>query len=182
MKKINWSAIKKMLFAYLAVSKILYWISIIPADFEGVGSVIWERIVERDLVIIVIIVITYFFEKNVKNRSGVLAHVKLLAGNYVLYTATLIIYVMIVESMPPTPANLWLIITNQFMLNATIIFFILMFALEAKERFKKKEAQEYAVEIQCTNVKLEMLKTLLDDGVLSQEEFDIQRVKLGCVL
>ena len=178
MKKINWSAIKKMLFAYLAVSKILYWISIIPADFEGVGSVIWERLIEQDLVVIAIIVITYFFDKNVKKQRGVLAHIKLFAGNYVIYVATLIIYVMILGSILPTPANLWMIMTSSFMLEWTIIFFILMAAIEAKERLKKKEAHEYAVDIQCTSVKFEMLKTLLDDGVLSQEEFDKQKTKL----
>ena len=152
MKKINWSVIKKMLFTYLAVSKILYWISIIPADFESVGGVIWQRLIEQDLVVIVVIVITYFFDKNVKKQNGVLAHIMFFVGNYVIYIVILIIYVMIVASIFPTPANLWEIMTSSFIYNWTIIFFILMVAVEAKERFKKKEAQEYALDVQCTNI------------------------------
>ena len=178
MKKINWLAIKKMLFTYLAVSKILYWISIIPVDFESVGGVIWQRLIEQDLVVIAVIVITYFFDKNVKKQNGVLAHIMFFFGNYVIYIVTLIIYIMILSSIIPTPVNLWRIMTSSFMLNWTVIFFILMVAVEAKERFKKKEAQEYALDVQCADIKLGMLKTLLEDGALTPEEFDIQKMKL----
>ena len=181
MKKRNWTAIKTILVTYLAISKILYWIFLIPADFDGVGgivSVLWERLIERDLVIIVIVAITYFFEKNVKNQKGILAHVKLVVGNYLIYMVTLIIYLMILESMLPTPANLWMIIRSPFISTSTIIFIILTGAIETKERFKKKEAQEYALDIRCTEIKREMLKTLLDDGVLNQEECDKQMAKL----
>ena len=178
MKKINWSAIKTILFTYLAISKILYWINVIPANFEGVGRAVWERLLERDLVVIAVIVITYFFDKNMKNQKGVLAHIKYVAGNYAIYIVTLIIYVLILNSIIPTPANLWSIMTSPFMLEWTIIFFILFVAIEAKDRFKKKEAYEYALEIQCTSIKLEMLEALLDDGVLTHEECDKQKAKL----
>jgi hypothetical protein len=64
------------------------------------------------------------------------------------------------------------------MLNWTVTFFIIMAAMTAKEHFKKKEASKYALNIQSTDIKLEMLETLLDEGALSQEEFEKQKGKL----
>ena len=171
-----------MLFSYLAVSKMVYWINLITSDYEEVWRLVWQRFLAQDVLIIVVIVFIHFFEHKLvlkqKKWNSVLADTITAIGGYVIFFVVALIYVMIVNSLPPTPANIWLIITSGFMINLTVIYFIIFVALTMKERFKKKEAYKYALDIQSMDIKVEMLKTLLDDGVLSQEEFDKQEAKL----
>ena len=182
MKKSNLKAIKMMLFSYLAVSKILYWINLISTAHDDVWRVISQRLLEQDILIIGVIVFTYFFEHKfvLKQRkwNGFLAEIIIAIGGYLIYCILLVGYVLAVDSMLPTPANVWLIVSAPFMFNMTVLYFTVHIIMTVKERFKKKEAYEYALDIQSANIKIEMLKTLLDDGVLSQEEFDKQEEKL----
>ena len=64
MQKKKWAPIKKMLFTYLAISKIVYWIDIISAadNLEGVVQVVSQRLINRDIVVILLIIFTYFLE------------------------------------------------------------------------------------------------------------------------
>ena len=184
MKKRNWTPIKEMLFAYLAINKMLYWINIIPAasDFGGVTHVILERLIQRDIVLILVIVFIYFFEEKVilkQNRwNGFLGQIMLAVGGYGMFSIVMVTYLWVLNLILSTPVNMGTILTSPFMLEQTIIFFIIMAVLIVKEHFKKKEASNYALGIQSTNIKLEVLNTLLEDGALNQEEFERQKVKL----
>ena len=171
-----------MLFSYLAISKMLYWINFIFAGYEDVWRVVLQRFLTQDILIIIVVVFIYFFEHKFvlkqKKLNSTLADIITAIGGYIIFFVVALIYVMIVDSQLPTPANIWLIITSDFMINLTVVYFIIFVALTMKERFKKKEAYNYAVDIQSMDIKMEMLKTLLDDGVLSQDEFDKQEAKL----
>ena len=184
MKKENWSSIKEMVFAYLAISKMLYWISIIPTvnNLQGMGRVVLERLLERDFVLITFIVGIHFFEKKFILQQdrwrGVSGQIMLAISGYGMFTIILLTFIWGVGLILSTPVNMGELLSGPYMRNMTMIYFIIFGAMTVKEHFKKKEASEYALDIQSTNIKLEMLKTLLEDGALSQEEFDKQKVKL----
>ena len=182
MKKINWSAIKVMLFSYLAISKMVYWFNLVFAGYEDVWRIVLQRFLTQDILIIIVIVFIYFFEHKFvlkqKKLNSFFADIITAIGGYIIFFVVALIYAMIVSSLLPTPANIWLLITSDFMVNLTVVYFIIFVALTMKERFKKKEAYDYALDIQSMALKIEMLKTLLDDGVISQEEFNKQEAKL----
>jgi hypothetical protein len=182
MKKVNWKAIKIILFAYLAVSKMLYYINIVALGYDEVWRHVLQRSLQQDVLIIIIVVFIYIFDNKVTEKinkhNGGLAYIISAIGGLVIYITTLLVYVLIIDLALPTPANVVRIMTSSFMLEHSIIYFIIFVALTMKERFKKKEAYEYALDIQSTDIKIEMLKTLCDDGVLSQVECDKQEAKL----
>ena len=183
MKKINWSAIKTILFAYLAISKVVYWVTLAFESYENMWRVILQRFLQQDILIIATIVFLYLFEEKFvlkrKKLKGVLAHAILALGGYVAFCVILIVYALIADLRLPTPANVWLIVSQPFMLNLSIVYFVAFGAITAKEHFKEKEAHNYALDLQSKSIKLEMLKSLRDGGVLSQEEFDKQETKLS---
>ena len=117
-KKRNWSSLKEMLFAYLAISKILYWISIIPAasDFAGVAYAMLERLLQRDIVLIIVIVFMYYFEKKVilkqSRWDGFLGQIMLAVGGYGMYSIILVTYVWAFNWILSTPVNMGTILAN----------------------------------------------------------------------
>ena len=183
MKKRNWAPIKEMVIAYLAISKMLYWMSIIPvaSDLGGIAHAILERLLQRDIVLIIVIVFIYFFERAFIMKqdkwSGIAGQIWLAIGGYGIFSIILIAYQRTFAWILAIPFDVGLFI-SEFMLGWTVVFFIIMGVLTVKEHFKKKEALQYAVDVQSTEIKLEMLKALLEDEVLSREEFDRQRVKV----
>ena len=57
------------------------------------------------------------------------------------------------------------------------MFFVTSVAMEIKYRFKeqKKESAKDVLSFKSTEDKLAMLKVLLDEGILTQEEFDYKQ-------
>ena len=183
MKKETKKSIKEILFTYLAISKLLYWINIATAadSFESVGRAVSQRLINRDIVLILVIVFIFLFEKKVvmkqKNREGILAQIILAVGGYIMFGVILVGYLWILSLVFSVPFSAIDFLRAE-MISWTVIFFIIMGALIAKEHFKKKEAYEYALDVQSKNIKLEMLETLRDEKVLSQKQFDKQKEKL----
>ena len=182
-KKRDWTPVKEMLFTYLAINKILYWISIVSAadGLAGAGQAVLHRLLGRDIVLILFIVFMYFFEYKFvlkqKKWNGIFAQIILGFGGYVMYSVTLLAYLWTLGLIFSTPFDIIGFLSTS-MLYWTAIFFIVMVAMIVKEHFQKKGAHKYALNIQSAEIKLEMLEALLDDGALSQEEFDKQKVKL----
>ena len=179
--------IKDMVVAYLAISKAMYWLSIVAGaeGFDGVWRAVLERLIGRDIVIILLVISIYTFEYifviKRKKWTGNLAQAVLIAIGYVIYVVIVFAYILVLNLILQESFNLRSFLEGFFrrdFLNLSISYFIIAAFIFLKESFKKKEAYTYALEIQCKDIKLETLKALLDDGVLSQEEFDIQKVKL----
>ena len=187
MKKINWTPIKEMLFTYLAINKIMYWMSVIfsAEGFYGVGTAVAERLLGRDIVLILLIVFMYAFEYGFvlkqKKWKGIYAQIIIILFGYVLYCAILIVYNL----------TLGLIFTGSFDISGlsgllrqmpllTVSYFIIVTVVTAKENLKKKMAPEYVSDSKSTEIKLEMLDELLDDGAISREECEKQKGKLLC--
>ena len=181
--------IKQMLVAYLAISKATYWFNVIAVaeGFGGVGSAVLERLIERDIVIILFVIFLYAFEymfvMKQKKWSGNLAQAILIGIGYVMFIVILFTYVLVLNLILLESFNVRSFLGMFFrveFINFSISYFVIAGFIWVKEFFKEKEAYAYAYElaIQNKDIKLETLKALLDDGVLSQEEFEIQKVKL----
>ena len=187
MKKEKRFPIKEMFFAFLAVSKAFYYLNIIAAadGFEGVLSAMLERFLGRDIIIILLIIFIYSFDymfvMKQKKWTGNLAQVILIAIGYVMYVAITFIYLLVLNWISSETFNMWLFLELFFMgtlFSLSIVYFIIAGFIAAKEAFKKKEAYEYALDIQSNAIKLEMLKAMFDDGDLTQEAFEKQKAKL----
>ena len=181
-KKRDLSSLKEMVFTYLAINKIMYWIGVASETdgLEGVGQAVLQRLLNRDIVLILVIVFMYIFEYKFvmkqKRWTGIFAQIIIGIVGYVVFSVILITYQWAIHLIFSAPFDIIAFLGT--MPGWTAIFFIVMVVLMAKEHFKKKSASEYALDIQSTNIKLEMLEALLDDGALSQEEFDKQKDKL----
>ena len=187
MKKEKTFPIKEMVVAYLAISKAMYWFNIIAMaeGLDGVGSAVLERLINQDIVIILFVIFIYAFEYifviKQKKWSGNLAQGILIGVGYVIFIVILFIYVLVLNLTLQETFNLRSFFQGFFggdLLTFSISYFTIAGYIFVKESFKKKEAYSYALDIQSKDIRLETLKALLDDGVLSQEEFDIQKVKL----
>jgi len=70
-KKEKFSTFKKLLFAYLALSKVFYWVTNImemgPGGFENIWQLIINRLLARDLFLIVAVILSFYLGKVAKN-------------------------------------------------------------------------------------------------------------------
>ena len=184
MKKINWTPIKEMLFTYLAINKIMYWIDVIfSADgFYGVGMAVTERLLQRDIVLISLIIFMYFFEYKFvmkqKKWNGAFAMIILSLAGYVVYCVILFTYWGIMHWVRSAHFDVVEALTHMPLLTA--IFFTVMAAMIAKEQLEKKHGLKPVSDSQSVKIKLEMLDELLDDGAISQEECEKQKGKILC--
>ena len=181
-EKRDWTLIKSILFAYLLISKMWYWMEIIAHvdGFTGVGSAVLERLVNRDIVIILLLVCIYSFEHLIilkqKKWNSFLSQVVVVLFGFVMYIGIFSTYSVILSFISIGEINVGNIIAN--LLPMSFIYIIFATIIFMKVYFKKKEAYDYAVDIQTADIKLEVLNSLLEDGVLTQEEFDNQKAKL----
>ena len=187
MKKDKGFPIKELVVAYLAISKAMYWIGIIAEaeGFHGMWSAVLERLLTRDIVTILLLISIYAFEymyvMKQKRWSGNLAQAIIIGVGYVMFAVILFAYLLVLNVVLQdnfTLRSFVVVFFSSDLLAMSISYFVIAAFIYGKESLKKKEAYAYAVEIQSDDIKLETLKALLDDGVLSQEEFEIQKVKL----
>ena len=179
--------IKEMLLAYLAISKVVHWFNIIAVaeGIDGVWAAVLERLIQRDIVIILFLISVYAFEymfiMKRKKWSGNLAQIILISIGYVMSVLILFAYALMLTLILQDLFNLREFIGVFFggdLLTFSISYFVIAGFILGKESFKKKEACAYILDIQSKDIKLEMLKALLDGGVLSQEAFEKQKAKL----
>ena len=176
------SAIWKVLFSYLVVSKVLYYFDIIaPALIQGglwnVGAAVLNRFLAQDILIILIILLTFNTEKFVtlkiskysKTVNLMIVHMI----DYVLYMGVLVIYFWGMMFFGFFQNMSWHIILIQI----SILHIAIAAAIEIKKYLKKKEVTGYSF-VLSKDEKLYMLKALLDNSVLTQEEYDHKKETL----
>jgi len=182
-KKGKRSAIWGMLFAYLAISKILYWYNIILAalyqgNLMAMGEAVLMRLLTQDVPIISGVLIMFYMEKFYhlkisklnKALNQVMAHIiayLLFMGIVILYFWVMILFFDFFQNIN------W----GENLIYTSIAYLIVVIVLEIKQHFKKKEMTEY-IPILNESEKLTLLKTLLDNNVLTQEEYDSKKEKL----
>jgi len=182
-KKGKWSPIKEILFSYLAISKILYWLNTITAmnqsGLDGVFDTVFIRLVEQDIPIILSVIVFFFLDKLIvwkKSKYGkLLENVVFYVVGYIALMGVVFIYSLILHLLfGPVQVDSW----GQFIGYLTLAYLVVAAVLNIKLYFKTKAAPEYALPAKSADDKVTMLKILLDDGVLTQEEFDQKKAKL----
>ena len=173
-KKENWSLIKEMLFTYLALSKIISWTNTINnVNQNGLGSVreaVLMRIINQDLILIATVIFFFFLDKSIQLKkskySNILKDIVLYIIGFVGLIVMILIYNWLLSN--PIPIASWGI----FITNFAPSYVVIIVVFEIKSHFKGKAKRENASSMGNTDDKLSMLKDLLNDGVLTQEEFD----------
>ena len=176
------SAIWRMLFLYLVISKVLYYFDIIinalsQGNLWTMGEAVLARLLTQDILIVLIILLTFNTEKFVtlilskynKTVNQLLVH----SIDYVLYMGGLAGYFWMMLFFGFFQNMNWLV----FFIYSSSAYLIIVIAIESKKYLKKKEMTTYT-HILSKDEKLAMLKTLLDNSVLTQEEYDYKKEKL----
>jgi uncharacterized membrane protein len=194
MKKGKWASIKSILFAYLALNKILYWFNTITSleqtDFSTVINAILSRFLSQDLIMIVILIAFFYLENKIEQKkakyNNMVRTVMLYGIGYVMFIGIAIIYNLLLTLFYTPPHFTVIGFVRSFLFfipTLTIWFIVAVVALEIKQYFKSKEKEMPAdiMHSQSTDDKISMLQTLLEDGILTQEEFDRKKTSLQSV-
>ena len=189
-KKAKWSPVKEILFTYLAINKIMYWFNTVTAlnqsDLGNVGRTVFMRVLNQDLILIIGVTAFFFLDKLIelkksKYNSNIWGYVILYAIGYVVLIGIAFMYMLILNLIFAAQYfSLGELVRGfiSFMPNYTLGYLVVAVVLNLKYYFKTKKTSEDAPAVQNTDDKLAMLKRLLDDGVLTQEEFDCKKEKL----
>ncbi|MCL2396540.1 MAG: SHOCT domain-containing protein [Defluviitaleaceae bacterium] len=187
--KKSWSPIKEMLFTYLAITKILYWVNTIAAmnqnDLGSAGEAVLMRLINQDAMLIVGVVAFYFLDKRIALKkskySSILEYVIFYAVGYVVLMGIAFVYNAAMGLIFSAQYFSWGEFVSAFigfLPGVTLGYLAVVVIFEIKHYFKKKTAPGYEPPAKSAEDKLAMLKILLDDGVLTQEEFDCKKGKL----
>ena len=137
-----------------------------------------ERLLTQDIIIILVILLTFQTEKLVtmqilkynKTVNQTIVHII----DYLLYIGVLAIYfgaMNFAVGFFPNMFNL------EVFIYFSILYLVIVAVVEIKKYFKKKEKTGYTP-VLSADEKLTMLKTLLDNSVLTQEEYDRKKDEL----
>jgi len=181
-KKEKRSAIWGVLFSYLIISKTIYYFDLIISTLNRgglatMGETVLTRLLTQDILIILIILLTFHTEKFVTlilSKYNKTANQMIVHGiDYVLYMGILASYFGIMLFFGLMQNFSWLV----FFIYSSLLYLAIVTVVEVKKSLKKKEAASYAP-VLSEDEKLAMLKTLLDNSVLTQEEYDRKKETL----
>ena len=184
MKKGNWYQVKVMLFSYLAISKILYWfntvLSLSQSDLDNIGRVVLSRFVSQDLFIILVLVVFHYYEKLMSKKkqkyNKILEHFIIYAIGYVVFVAIIYTYIWILSWFVQITVGSWAnLIVYSF---ASYVVINLILGIKNYLKVKENETYVYGIQTNSEEKNLIMLKTLFDNGVLDEEEYEAKRKKL----
>ena len=170
----SWSPIKEMLFTYLALTKILYWFNTVNTiDQNGLGNmreVILRRLLNQDIFLILVVVFFYFLDERLQLKkskySEILEQVVFYAIGFIALLGILLAYNWIVFGF--LEVDSWWI----FIRNTAFAYLLTVAILNIKYYFKTKTKIEMTLFSKSDDDKRLMLRTLFDEGLLTQEEFD----------
>jgi len=182
-KKEKQSAIWGMLFTYLVVSKVIYYYNIttnalFQSGFRVMVEAVLERLLTQDILIILLMLLTLYTEKLVtlqilkynKVVNQAIVHII----DYLLYIGVLAIYFGAMNFVFGFFQDMFRL---EVFIYFSVLYLVIVTVVEIKKHLKKKEITEYAP-VLSVDEKLAMLKTLLDNNVLTQEEYDSKKEQL----
>jgi len=149
-KKEQFHTFKLILFSYLALSKIFYWITNISemnlGGFNNIGQLILNRLLARDLFLILCVILSFYIYKIIKN--SILAFCIF----YVIVLGLSFVQMMVIESI--FDLGYGSIFGNmtplQYFIQFTLTFVFIAIFFTAKEHMshikKKTDDHEYAKE------------------------------------
>ncbi|MCL2563963.1 MAG: SHOCT domain-containing protein [Oscillospiraceae bacterium] len=179
MKKKKWAPIKEILFSYLAISKALYWINTVAAmnqsDMGGAGEAVLMRFLMQDMPIILIVLAFFALDKLVtlkqSKHSKILENIVYYVIGFGVVLGVMLGYNWLVGQfflMQPIVIDSW----GAFLGVGVLWYLAIIVILNLKFYFKAKTKPEYT---RSAEDKVAMLQVLLDEGVLTQEEFARKR-------
>jgi len=179
-KQGKWANFFDMLFMFLAISKIMYWFNTIFAaaqsGFGSVAEVIVVRLLNQDILVIAGVLIFFGLEKIIDIQKAklnkTLYNILLYVVGYILLMATFIAYFRVISFIIAEPFDWQGIIT--FLQYSLLWYLLIIVILNVKQYLKDKEKKiaENTPAAYSNDEKISMLKVLLTDGILSQEEYD----------
>jgi len=144
--KTKTKALMSMLFTYLAVSKILYYLSFITTtDVGNIGEMfmpLWERLISQDFLIIIFVVLSYFIEQKLLQRfakRNVLKHVAVHVVGYITLVALYYSYAFILGLFLPVTLGMPF---GEMLVNIFIAYLSVAVFLEVKTWFKSKQYEK----------------------------------------
>ena len=176
-KKGKWLPIKEILIVYLAVSKALYWVETMggigQSDFGDMASALFMRLLERDLLLLVSVILFYCLDGLTERKlrgGGLWKYVVLYVVGFVGLIGLFYSYIWIIS---------WFFVVeipNLMTAAGDIIpgYLVAIIAINVKQYFKdrEKKSTKEQLRVETFEDKLGMLEVLLRDGILSQEEFE----------
>ena len=160
---------------YLAISKIWYWFNAITVmslndtGVDGVGRLILVRLLERDIVIITSVIAFFFLDKFLSSKKSKVSEELLFFGiEYVVFIGLVWIYTLILDFFSERQISFSLGSFIYF----TVGYLVVAVIMHLKHYFKAKETPATKSKAD----KLTMLQALLDEGILSQEEFEQKKL------
>jgi len=180
--KKNRPAIWQILFSYLVVSKVIYYFEFIAAALNqnglwAMGEALLTRLLTQDILIILIVLLTFNTEKFVASKiikynktvNQIIVHII----DYVLYMGALVIYFWAMMFFEFSQNMGW----GGIFVSSSIIYLVIVITIETKKYLKKKEMTGYN-HILNADEKLAMLKALLDNSVLTPDEYNSKKETL----
>ena len=180
MKKIAWGPLKEMLFTYLAVSQVFYWFNIASTmrqdGLENLLGLTLERFLFQDMLIITGIIVFFYLEKIIssfKSRvNKITEHVLFYVAGYLVLGTITLTYLELLRWIFQLQREAF----SQILIIFTLLYLSVIIMFNIKEYFQSKKAFKQSPE--GLSDKIFLLETLLDDGILTQEEFDNKKRKL----
>jgi len=138
---------KELLFAYLAISKLMYWMNNIAAIQQDELGEVWRMVLNRllgqDIMTIWILIAMFLLDHYVKThpsiKKGSIRDILIYGIGYVIYIVSIIVYTWVLGLFSLAQINNW----GAFILNFSIFYVAACVVLGVKERVKKKEAELY---------------------------------------
>jgi len=137
--------IKEILFTYLAISKVMYWYDTVIVmsqnDLISVGEAVLHRLLNRDLLIIVCVILFFFLERFIQHKKTknikIFGNIVLYAINYVVLVVVLLIYFLLLNLFLEASQIAW-----GFLISYTLVGYIVVaVVLNVKDYLKKKADQ-----------------------------------------
>jgi len=173
-KKTNWSDFKELLFVYLAITKILYWMDALTMgtegfDFLAAGQVFMTRLLERDILLILSIIAFFWLDKALERKK--IKHNKFIeyalfyAIGFVILAGIAAAYIGLLSLiLGPIQVDSW----ASFIGYGVLSYVVVAVALNIKLYFKFKAKPDFST----NEDKIQMLKTLEKDGIITKDECD----------
>ncbi|MCL2227789.1 MAG: hypothetical protein FWB97_09240 [Oscillospiraceae bacterium] len=175
--------VKELLFAYLAISKLMYWMENVAAIYQDIFGEVWRMVLNRllmqDIIIIWILVAMFFLDHYISTHPSVAEgpkkYVLVYGIGYVIYMASIVGYLFVLRLFIDVQIDSWAEILFSF----SIFYAIASVMMYLKERMKKKEAAMYIPAEKINKDSLVLLATLRERGVLTQDEYKSKKEAIG---
>ena len=173
---------KEFIVAYLAISKLMYWMDNFAAirqdELGEVGRRVLDRLLNQDIMLVLILLamflLEYYISKHPALTKSLTKNILMYGIGYVIYITSIVAYVFalswIFQSQGPSWDE-W----REFMLSWSAFYAVACVFLYVKERMKARETKKHILVDKSNEDTQVLLDVLHERGVLTQEEYERKR-------